>query len=393
MRDNFSPKKQVTVVDVLPPSPPDGGAVVERAVETWLGPASIGKCQLREQRAGAGVPWSLAGQRVAEIEKIIRERTSGAGLDTDDAHAVLPAALDHVLAREHGFARLDARRAPPREIAAAWVRRWLPAITSADFEAAWAVAGGGGARWTAAAIGAVFRVTADERRRLRLKTIRAVDQTDAARKAERRAADRERKRAIRDAQRREAAPSKAPTDRALAVQLGVAPSTVGRWRKAGKLAEMLGKTGRCECYTDATSLSAVSKEYISDKKIADVTIAAWFVGGDAASLADIVERSGLASGTVRVRLVRAVKAGIVERIGRGRYRVVQAGAASPEPAAPEQPPSASQPEALFELPAAKIARTRRALRGRVARPAGAGSPMRGGAGAGQLDLFREDARR
>lgn len=205
----------------------------------------VGGCRLLQQGKahGSPVPWHMAIQRIDEIELIIRLRTGGAGLDTDDASAILLPCLNHIVLRELHVLKYTARRAPIEWICAEWCRRWLPAVTPEQLAEALPKALSRPCRYRAETLGQIMALRDRERRLLGVRTIAAIDVTADERAEERRAADRLRKAASR-AKVRAALPPKPVSDRQLARELHVSAPTIARWRRAGvldaKLADVRG---------------------------------------------------------------------------------------------------------------------------------------------------------
>ncbi|MFG1418910.1 hypothetical protein V5F38_12160 [Xanthobacter sp. V0B-10] len=164
---------------------------------------AIGKCQLTERRggpAGAGL-WSLAGQRVQEIEDLIRHR-HGAFMDTDDALLIGMIALNHIVMHERAIAgRAGSARSPVSDICRAWLGKWAPAADPAEIERAIALVVEKPRRFSAERLGQLLRVSAAERRRLKIRTIRPFDMTFEEIVEERRVTDKTRKAAERSAAR------------------------------------------------------------------------------------------------------------------------------------------------------------------------------------------------
>ncbi|WP_438346841.1 hypothetical protein [Methylorubrum populi] len=183
-----------------------GGELVPGAIEVRLGKCILGEFQPRAKwRTGT----AFVRQRLAEIERIIQAR-HGDACDTDDGEAYLEVALPHLVA-------LPADAFPTSPVLLwAWSRvpRLVEVLGREWLEAAEVQARAAPVRLKADTIAERLGVRDEERSRLKLRTIGAIDRPAAKRKADAKAKalvrNRERKRRLREEERLKAAP-KAPS--------------------------------------------------------------------------------------------------------------------------------------------------------------------------------------
>lgn len=171
------------------------GELVAGAVEARLNQCVLGTYQ---PRAGWRTGTVFVRQRLAEIERIIKARHGGP-CDTDDGEAYLDVALPHLVALPAGTF--------PTSPVVLWTWLMLPRLVEVR-----------GSEWLAAreaelrardqpirfkadTVAERLGVRNEERARLKLKTIGAIDRTARQRKADRRAYDREWRRLRRAAER------------------------------------------------------------------------------------------------------------------------------------------------------------------------------------------------
>lgn len=149
---------------------------------------SVRRPKKRKRRAS---PVSMASLRVADLNRLLRDRYCGETLPNDDAGAD-----DARIVASH-VARLPGRNPVSRIIA--WLNLRAPWMPIADrIELADCVLADPRI-WTADALAVALNVTATERTRLRLWTIGAIDESREQRLAKRKERDRARKEAKRRA--------------------------------------------------------------------------------------------------------------------------------------------------------------------------------------------------
>jgi len=161
---------------------------------------SLGNLKLYENRPrrNGGGAWTLAGQRLVELEQLIGFRFGPRGVDTDDWRVIAAVGLNHLVTHVRALPVRDDRPAEA-DLCWGWVNRFCPAADPVEVERLIAAVLRAPRRYRADTIAKLLGVTDAERRALGLKTIGATDRDAEARKADRRAADRERKRAARKA--------------------------------------------------------------------------------------------------------------------------------------------------------------------------------------------------
>lgn len=191
---------------------------------------SLGRVKLfetRPRRNGGGA-WTLAGQRLAELELLIGFRFGPRGVDTDDWGVIAAIGLNHLVAHVR---LLPAREDRPSdvELCRGWIARFCPAADPVAIERLIAAVLRSPRRYRADTIAKLLNVTDAERRALGLRTIGATDRDAEARKADRREADRARKRAARRAAARPRKPTLA--EQRPWAALGMSRAT---WYRKGK---------------------------------------------------------------------------------------------------------------------------------------------------------------
>jgi hypothetical protein len=156
-----------------------------RTIEEHRQPADVaGKLAeiARRYRKGERKPVSIAALRIAELRRLFIDRYGGGQLPEDDA------------GRDDAFimtCHLALAPHPQRRIAA-WLGLWAPWMSNQEFAAAITKAIAKPIRWRADKLGKRLGLTNAERKRLRIRTIGAVDFTKAQRVAHRRLQARER---------------------------------------------------------------------------------------------------------------------------------------------------------------------------------------------------------
>lgn len=153
--------------------------VPRTACELKLGGAVLGYRKPVPNRRG-----DLRSLRLAELKRIILARHGRGGADTDDASLYLAFAAYHL---------------PDAPSVRDFARRFTPGAPADEVEAIIDTALAKPRRFTADAAAKALAVKRDERERLRLCTIGAIDHNAEARAAERKLKDRDRKRAKRAA--------------------------------------------------------------------------------------------------------------------------------------------------------------------------------------------------
>lgn len=133
------------------------------------------------QRQNRKAPLTITTLRISELERIYRHRFGGRFPNNKDGLNALTVMAEHFIQRS----------AP--EMVVGWIQArapWVDDVTAA------AIAGDAmerTSRQTAGQLGWRIKLTIEERRKLRIRTIRAAGQTDADIVADRKARDRERK--------------------------------------------------------------------------------------------------------------------------------------------------------------------------------------------------------
>lgn len=191
---------------------------------------SLGNLKLYENRPrrNGGGAWTLAGQRLVELEQLIGFRFGPRGVDTDDWRVIAAVGLNHLVTHVRALPVRDDRPAEA-DLCWGWVNRFCPAADPVEVERLIAAVLRAPRRYRADTIAKLLGVTDAERRALGLKTIGATDRDAEARKADRRAADRERKRAARKAAARPRTPTLA--EQRPWAALGMSRAT---WYRKGK---------------------------------------------------------------------------------------------------------------------------------------------------------------
>ncbi|MFG1290638.1 hypothetical protein [Xanthobacter versatilis] len=215
----------------------EAARVVPRGAKLY----TVGTVVLGYTKAPAKGRCGLRHLRLAELKRLILARHGRGGADTDDAGLYLAFAAHHLL---------DAPAI--REFA----RRFTPGAPAVEIEEAVDAALSGPRRYTADEAASALAVKNEERERLGLRSIGAVDCDADARKAERRRKDAEAKRAQR------AAAPRRPTSDAVKpwVAEGVSRATWFRRQKAKREAVAASETGNVgnrysDCTADAGSLT------------------------------------------------------------------------------------------------------------------------------------------
>jgi hypothetical protein len=146
--------------------------------------------------------WSLAHQRVREIERLIAYRHDGAPCDTDDGPVYLILACNALAmpALTGNAGRPDAL-AFVRARLASWVAAWTPQVPAADVERTIERAIAESRHWRADTAAKLLRLTMAERTACRITTIGATDLDAVGRVAARKERARERERARYQAKR------------------------------------------------------------------------------------------------------------------------------------------------------------------------------------------------
>jgi hypothetical protein len=136
----------------------------------------------RYARKAERKPFSLAALRIAELRRLFIDRYGGGQLPDDDA------------GRDDGFIMCCHIAMRPRAETriAAWLGQWCPWMSNQEFAAAIARAIAKPIHWRADKLAKRLNLTDAERKRLRIRTIGAVDVTKAERAARRRQQARER---------------------------------------------------------------------------------------------------------------------------------------------------------------------------------------------------------
>lgn len=133
-------------------------------------------------------PLTMTTLRTAELERLFRHRFGGLFPETRDGLSAL------IVMAEHHLQRND------RDTVVKWILARAPWAEDVYAEGIVDRAAAGAQRTTASVLGWRIKLTAEERRRFKIRTIRAVGQTDATMSADRNCANRERK----ERQRRQA---------------------------------------------------------------------------------------------------------------------------------------------------------------------------------------------
>lgn len=223
--------------------PDEPRAVIAARDRSYSEQKVIGSCRLLEQRGRkpASAPWSFAAQRISEIEAFLRACFGAAGVDTDDAAMLFLIVANHIVMHERAIATRVPDRPPIAEVCRAWARRWTPGASTDEVEHAITLAVEKPRRYSAARLGELLGLRAEERSRLGIRTIRPCDQSakdfTSTRDHAKRLLDRDRaaaKRASTGGMTREE--YVAGSDAALARRLGVNRCTISRHKRAGTLA-------------------------------------------------------------------------------------------------------------------------------------------------------------
>jgi len=237
--------------------------------------ALLGYSAGRRRKAVPAGLWSLACQRLVEIERLIRHR-HGTGAGPVDAPVYLLPALNHLVFRERAASARTrhARPADPEAVAAAcrsWARMWCWGASDEEIEEAIIQAVERPRRYKTDTIAEHLGVDRQEREALGLKTIGAVDYLKRERAADARAAklarDAERMREKRQAERtvdREAYIATSAAE--LARQLGISRKTLyARMKKGGyrsvasyRNSPIIGATPPVTPLTEAVERGALS---------------------------------------------------------------------------------------------------------------------------------------
>jgi hypothetical protein len=140
----------------------------------------------RQRRRRSGRP-SIATLRVAELNRLFNDRYRGGLLpDDDDGRDSLEIMIDHLAMVADPYSRIEQ-----------WARRWAPWLDRAELERLAAKAVARPIRWTADKLAARLNLHIEERDRLKINTIGAVDLNAEQRKVRRRKRDRIAKQAKR----------------------------------------------------------------------------------------------------------------------------------------------------------------------------------------------------
>lgn len=137
-------------------------------------------CLARAAKDDRRAPLTITSLRTSQLERLFRHRYGGRFPETKDGIKAL------VLMAEHHIKR----NTPQRVVE--WIMVRAPWTKELYAEGIVAEALKNPRRWKAGPLGAHIGLTPDERRHLRLTTIRAVGQTDASMAEDRKRADRER---------------------------------------------------------------------------------------------------------------------------------------------------------------------------------------------------------
>ncbi len=193
----------------------------------------IGACALTERRTSPkqARAFSLAEQRCAEIERLMRRRFPAGVPATDDLSVWASPLADHLASA----ARLTGREPRPDEIVER-LRHLCPGAPEREIAEIAITACRTIRRWSAERLGIALNVTRAERVDLGFRAMRPADAaTNAAFRAMKR--EQERARGTRRRQQAGAAPRARPaeTNAEIAARLGVSVRHVQRLRKSGRL--------------------------------------------------------------------------------------------------------------------------------------------------------------
>lgn len=250
---------------------------------------------------------SVSVLRLAEIERLARDRFKDAPPDASTARRLARAVADHA----------DAATA------ARWIARWCVTLHADEREDIVTSAASRATFWSADALALLLNVTNEERRRLKLRTVGAVDCDKRQRTLARKQRNRDRMRAARAAQ---------PKVKVMS-QEQAAP-----WRAAGlsrrtwfrrRAAAMNVSTGTDSVRNNDSGIlrrevvppAATFDVATSGGSAADRIVAV--MGSGVIDVAAIVRLSGLDHRVVRPVLSRLVKAGRIIRVARGIYQRVE----------------------------------------------------------------------
>lgn len=180
--------------------------------------------------------WALAGQRLAEIEEILRSR-HGAFVSGDDASSYVEPLAAAVANARRAAIRKEGREASSVELVEAVIaacRRWLPGLPTNEIEEAALDAVDTPRFEKADEIGKLLGVSFVERQALGLKTIGCRDLSKRQRTAAVKAGKIERQKARRrTAGMKPREEYESNSVRAIAASWGVSRQTVYDWRKRG----------------------------------------------------------------------------------------------------------------------------------------------------------------
>lgn len=132
-------------------------------------------------------PNAQLNRRMRELEALLFERHRGEPMPDDDSSS------DYLFIGAHHLAQFG----DPHRHISAWARDWAPWLSDAPCTALIERVIRKPRKWGAAALGRALRLTREERKRLKITTIRAFDVSDDDMKANRDASEKERLRARR----------------------------------------------------------------------------------------------------------------------------------------------------------------------------------------------------
>lgn len=138
-------------------------------------------CIARAAREDRRAPLTITTLRTAELERLYRHRFGGRFPANNIGIAALVVMAEHHIQRNR------------HEIVVGWIKSRAPWVDDVYAEGIARKAAERTSRQTAGALGWRIGLTLEERRRLRIRTIRAVGQTDENMAADRKARDREEK--------------------------------------------------------------------------------------------------------------------------------------------------------------------------------------------------------
>lgn len=141
----------------------------------------------RRERAENLSPIRMTSLRTSQLERLFRDRHGGQFPDAKEGHNALVVMAEHHLQRNRP------------EIVSGWLRARAPWISDRMAAAIVSRAQQRTSRQTAGQLGWRIKLTLEERKRLKITTIRAVGQTDASMVEDRRQAARDRKERVRRA--------------------------------------------------------------------------------------------------------------------------------------------------------------------------------------------------